>query len=109
MADLEEGVRVVLVVFEEVKHTQPQHVEGEADMATVVKPVQHLHTHTTRERNNRHDADTHTHTPGPISAFHPLYRTFPAGAWPFAGQPINGKCTSTDTQDFTSDIFQWQE
>ena len=46
MADLEEGIGVVLVVSEKVKHTQTQHVKGEADVAIVVEPVQHLHTYT---------------------------------------------------------------
>ena len=50
VADLEERVRVILVVFEEVEHTQTQHVKREANVATVVKPVQHLNTDTGRER-----------------------------------------------------------
>lgn len=44
MADLEERIRMVLVVSKEVKHTETQHVKGQADMAIVVKPVQHLNT-----------------------------------------------------------------
>ena len=46
MADLEERIGMVLVVSEEVKHTQTQHVKGQTNVAIVVEPVQHLHTHT---------------------------------------------------------------
>lgn len=49
MPDLEERVRVVLVVFQEVKHTQPQHVKRETYVTGVVEPVQHLDTHTAGE------------------------------------------------------------
>ena len=55
MADLEQRVGVVLVVFEEVKHAEPQHVEGETYMAVVVEPVQHLNTHTTGWRWRRRE------------------------------------------------------
>ena len=53
VADLEEGVGVVLVVLEEVKHAESQHVKREADVSTVVEPIQHLDTDTVRRRGGR--------------------------------------------------------
>ena len=46
VADLEERVWVVLVVLQEVKDAEPEHVKGETDVPGEVKPVQHLHTDT---------------------------------------------------------------
>lgn len=53
MADLEERIGMILIVSKEVKHTQTQHVKGQADVTTVVKPVQHLNTHTAETVQSR--------------------------------------------------------
>ena len=49
MPDLEQRVRVVLVVLQEVEHAEAQHVKREAYVAMIVEPVQHLNTYAGRE------------------------------------------------------------
>lgn len=44
LSDLFDGIGLVIVVLEEVKDAGAKHFKGYANVAVVVKPVQHLHT-----------------------------------------------------------------
>lgn len=44
MAHLVDGVGQVVVVFEEIEGAEAQKLEGDAHVAVVVEPVEHLHT-----------------------------------------------------------------
>lgn len=44
VSDLLNGIRQEVVCFQEVKRAERQQLKGDAHMAVVVEPVQHLHT-----------------------------------------------------------------
>lgn len=51
VSDLVNGIRQVVVCFHEVKGAERQQLKRDANVAVVVKPVQHLHTVTDGKRN----------------------------------------------------------
>ena len=44
LPDLVDGVRQEVVLLQEVKGAERQQLEGDADVAAIVEPVQHLDT-----------------------------------------------------------------
>ena len=57
MSDVVNGIRQEVVCFQKVKGAERQQLKGDAHVAVVVKPVEHLHTVTDGEKKGERNID----------------------------------------------------